>query len=286
MDNNSLCSPSLLVKMRILRDSLSKSEQQVVDYIIDHPQEIIYLSVAGLAESSQVSDATVIRTCRKLGMSGYQDLKINLAQDLVTPLQNIHEEVCIDDSASAILNKVFQSTIYTLNFTHDTINVSAIEAAANLLIQANRICIFGLGNSHAIAIDQQHKLMRLGLHATAYTDSHLQAIEASYLKKGDAVFAISHSGSSRDIVDSCKLARKNGASIISLTNMGASPLSHQSDIELHTASRESHYRIVALSSRIAQIAIIDTLYTIIAMRKPDIVNGFHELEKALQQKKY
>lgn len=278
--------PALLLKMKALRSKLSKSEQQVVDYIIENPEKVIYLSVAGLAESSSVSDATVVRTCRSLGLNGYQDLKVTLAQDIVTPLQSIHEEINQDDSASLIIDKVFQGTMHALNFTHDTLKVESIEAAADVIMNAKTVTIMGLGNSHAVAIDLQHKLMRLGINANAYVDSHMQAINATHLGPGDVVFSISHSGSSMDIVDSTQIARDNGATTISLTNIGISPLSKLTDIQLYTASKETRYRIVAMSSRIAQMAIIDSIYTIIASKKPNAIDSFHCIEKSLNKKKY
>lgn len=279
-------SPALLLKMRAMRELFSAAERRVLDYILANPDKVIYLSVAGLADLSGVSDATVVRTCQKLGLAGYQELKVTLAQDLVTPLQNIHEEVRAEDDAAAILDKVVQSTIHTLTLTHDTVKAETLEAAACAILGARRVCIYGLGNSHAVALDLQHKLNRLGLDAAAFTDPHLQAINASYCGPGDLVFAISHSGSSRDIVDSVRIARARGARIITLTSMGVSPLQREADIALFTASQETRYRIVALSSRIAQITLVDVIYTIAAMRKEGAVEGFHRVEQALQAKKY
>ncbi|HWR22881.1 MAG TPA: MurR/RpiR family transcriptional regulator [Feifaniaceae bacterium] len=278
--------PALIIKMKALRPSMSRAEQQVVDYIISNPETVIYLSVAGLAESSGVSDATVVRACRSLGLNGYQDLKVTLAQDIVTPLQSIHEEITATDSTSTIIDKVFQGTLHALNFTHDTLKVEAIEQAAEAMMHARIVVILGLGNSHSVAIDLQHKLMRLGILSTAFTDSHMQAIATAQLTPDDVVFAISHSGSSMDIVDSTRLAKDNGVKTISLTNIGVSPLSKITDIQLYTASKETQFRIVALSSRIAQMTIIDVLYTVLASRLPDSVGSFHRIEKALNKKKY
>lgn len=279
--------PALVLKMQELFPSLSRSEKQVISYIIAHPEEVVYLSVSGLAEKSGVSDATVIRACRRIGMAGYQDLKVTLAQDIVTPLQNIHEEVSEDDSHAVIMEKVFQSTFHTLRYTHDTIKVEDITRASQLICDSSHVAIIGLGNSNSVAVDAMHKLMRLGIDAYAYTDSHMQMIRSSYLGKHDVLFAISHSGSSRDIVDAAREAKKNGASVISLTNIGRSPLGDISDVQLTTASKESIYRIVAIASRVAQMAIIDTIYTIIAMRrKNSSVETFHTIEMALKDKKY
>ncbi|MBP3372184.1 MAG: MurR/RpiR family transcriptional regulator [Clostridia bacterium] len=286
MDQLSQRQPALLMKMRDMRENLSRAERQLVDYILENPQKVITLSVAGLADASGVSDATVVRACRKLGMSGYQDLKVTLAQDIVTPLQSIHEEITADDDARAITAKVFNSTLNALQYTHETLRPETIEDAAEALMAAKRVAIIALGNSHAIAIDLQHKLMRLGILATCYTDSHLMTIAAAGMGEGDVVFAISHSGSSRDVVDAAKLASMRGAKVISLTNIGRSPLSKIADICLYTASKETLYRIVSLSSRIVQMAIIDAIYTIIAIRSEDSVEGFRRIEHALDKKKY
>ena len=83
---------------------MSKSEQQVIDYISKNPEQVIYLSVAGLAENSGVSDATVIRACRSIGLNGYQELKVTLAQDIVSPLQSIHEEIGPEDAPSVFID--------------------------------------------------------------------------------------------------------------------------------------------------------------------------------------
>jgi RpiR family carbohydrate utilization transcriptional regulator len=278
--------PALLLKMKSLYSSLSKAEQQVVDYIIENPEKVIYLSVAGLAENSGVSDATVVRTCRSLGLNGYQDLKVTLAQDIVTPLQSIHEEIEESDDASVIINKVFQGTMHALTFTHDTLNVDSVVKAAETIMQARLLVIIGLGNSHSIALDFQHKMLRLGIKAVAHSDSHMQAIVCSNLSSEDVLFAISHSGSSKDIVDSTRIAKSQGAKTISLTNIGVSPLNKITDIQLYTASKETKYRIVAMSSRIAQMAVIDSIYTIIAAKTPTVVESFRKIEKMLNPKKY
>lgn len=276
----------MLLKIEAMRNGLSKSELMVCDYILAHPDEVIHLSVSELAGKSGVSDATVIRASQKIGSSSYQDLKISLAKDIVTPLQGVNEEISSDDPAGKISEKVFQGILHTLDFTYRIQDPGLLEKAADILLHANRICICGLGNSHAIAADIQHKFMRLGLNANAYADNHLQVICANSLKENDVLFAVSHSGSSRDVVHAAEVALRNKAAVISLTNVGRSPLADISTVALHTASNETKYRRVALASRIAQMAIVDVLYTMIALKKPGVIEGFHTIEKDLAQTKY
>ena len=283
--DNSHVSP-MLMKIEAMRSGLSKSELLVCDYILSHPDEVIHLSVSELAAKSGVSDATVIRASQKIGSSSYQDLKISIAKDIVTPLQGGNEEINADDPSGKVAEKVFQGILHTLDFTYRIQDPGLLEKAADILLRANRICICGLGNSHAIASDIQHKFMRLGLSANAYADNHLQVICANSMRENDVLFAVSHSGSSRDIVHAAEIALRNKAYVISLTNVGRSPLADISTVALHTASNETKYRRVALSSRIAQMAIVDVLYTMIALKKPDVFEGFHNIEKDLAHTKY
>lgn len=275
---------AILYKIEKLIPTLSKTERRVADYVIQNPETVIELSVAALAETTGVSDATVVRTCRSLGFSGYQNFKIALAQDIVKPQQFVHEDILYDDNVQDIMLKVFGGTIQTLKFTYSTLSWEDVAAAAKAIISAKAVHVFGVGASGAIAIDLHHKLLRLGICADVYTDAHLQAICAAYAKKRDVIFAISHSGSSKSVVDNAQHAKENGATILTLTSMGSSPLTKLADVSLFTASEETKYRIVSISSRLAGLTIIDTIYTYIALQKEDIKNM--KVEKAMEKLKY
>lgn len=285
MTNNG-ATPSFILKIRASMDGMSRAEQKVCEYIVEHPEEVICFSVSELAKASGVSDATVIRASQKLGSGSYQNLKISLAQDIVTPLQAVNEEISDTDPQSTVLEKVFQSSLHAINSTYNIINVKDIDKAADSMLKARRIGICGLGNSHAIACDLQHKMMRLGLSANAYGDNHLQIMAASTMCDKDVMVCISHSGSSKDVVQAAQVAKDNGATIISITNIGSSPLSRLSHITLQTCSNETKYRVLALSSRIAQMVIIDALYTFMALRAENATEGFYQIEKHLGKTKY
>ena len=278
--------PAILLKLRDLRLDLSKSERKVCDFIISNPNEVVHMAVSELANASNVSDATVIRASKKLGYETYQDLRISLAQNIVSPIQAINEEITAEDDTGEIMKKVFQGILHTMNYTYETQDTALLEKAADYVMNARHICIVGLGNSHAVAEDIQHKFLRLGLDATAFSDPHMQVIRASSLNSSDILFAISHSGSSKDIVHAAKIARENHARIISITNIGSSPLANISDVALHTSSDETKYRHVALASRLAQMAIVDVIYTMIALKSSTSTEGFLKIERALSYTKY
>lgn len=277
----------LLMKIRAMESSLSVTERKIARYILDHPRGVIQLSITGLAEASGVSDATVVRLAKRLGMHGYQQLKVALAQDIVSPIQSIHEDISEDDMPADVLAKVFSGTVHSLEYTRSIINPQQFEQAVEALDTARHVAVFGCGNSGALAQDMQHKLMRAGISAYAYTDGHMQCIAAVQLGPGDVCVSISHSGSSRDVIEAARLAADGGAKVVCMTNIGRNPLADMADIRLDTASRETEYHIVALSSRIAQYVIIDSLYAAISLRRRGVAReSALVIEEALQQRKY
>ena len=178
----------------------------------------------------------------------------------------------------------FQSAVLALQFTRDMLEPETLAAAAQLLMNARKIVIFGLGGSAPVAMDLHHKLLRLGLNAAVYTDPHLQVIACNYLDERDAVFAVSHSGSSRCVVDSTQTAKHRGAKVISLTSAGKNPLSKLADISLNTNSKETKYRVVSIASRVAALTIADSIYTYIAMRTDGAKSL--QIEKSMESLKY
>ena len=275
---------ALSFRIRSMIPELSKSEAAVAEYIAANPEEVINLSVSALADCCGVSEPTVVRACRNLGFSGYQACKIALIQSTSTTVQFAGEEVTVEDSMPAAIQKVFGAAADAVFLTRNSLDPAVMEKAAETLLKAKRIYIFGVGGSAAVAADVQHKFLRLGLDAQALSDVNLQTMTAAFAGKQDVVFAISHSGSSKVVVDNTQLAKSNGAFVISLSSMGKSPLTELADITLHTAANETRYRIVAISSRIAELTIVDTLYSYMSFRARRADNLI--IEKAIEDQMY
>ena len=266
--------PALIAKIIAQIPSLTKSEQRVATYITQTPQSVIFQSITELADCSNTSEATVVRTCKNLGFSSYQEFKVLLAQAIANPDQVIYGAIRIEDNApvATIVDSVFESTVQTLRLTQNALDVRTVEQAAELLCHAKRVFILGLGGSHAIAIDLQHKLLRLGIDAVYHPDLHMQRISiANQAGPEDVLFAISHSGSSKDVVDNVEIAKKANAKIIALTGAMKSPLSSCADVLLYTLSDETKHSIASVSSRLAQLVVIDVLHTIISNRDKEAV---------------
>lgn len=278
---------SILLKIKELYGSMGHSEKLIADWIIKNFEEITSLSINELADRCGCGEATIVRFSRRLGLSGYQELKLRIAKESSNIAAGGVMGIEPGDSCYEIFNKRIHDIAVALDNTKSVLDPAQIEAAAKAIKSARRIVIFGLGNSSSVAVDAQHKFLRAGLDAVAYCDNHMQAIAASHLHKGDVAIGISHSGASIDVVDALKTSRDAGAVTICLTNFGTSPINEYSDIVLNTRSDETKYSILAMSSRIAQLAIFDALYTYIVMNSnKSAVKAIQETETALQSKKY
>jgi len=278
---------NIMLRIKTMYDDMGSGEKKIADWLLNHQNEVISLSISELAEECGCGEATIVRFAKRLGLEGYQELKISIAQESSGTGHIINESISGDDSCAVIFTKISNDIYSSLAHTKKVLNDHNMELAAKKILEADRIAIFGLGNSASIAIDAQHKFLRAGLNAAAYCDNHMQAIVASHLSKNDVVIGISHSGSSRDIVEAMKIAKEAGAATICITNFGKSPIIKQSDITLFTASEEIKYTIFGMYSRHAQLAIIDAIYIYVVLRKGEEgIKAVHNTERALQSKKY
>ena len=273
------------LKIKMLYEKMSKAEKRIADKIFSSPGQIISLSIVELAELCQCSEATIVRFSKRLGLSGYQELKISLASEGGSSTVSTH--IKAGDSPFEMYEKVCNDIYCALEMTKKSLSPESLYLAAQKISSAKRIAIFGLGNSASVAMDAGHKFLRAGLNAVSYSDNHMQVIAASHLTDEDAAIAISHSGSSKDIIDALKIARDHGAATITITNAGKSPILKYSDIVLNTSAMETRYNILALNSRIAQLSIIDALYFYVVYNHSEkAIESIKETEHSLLNKKY
>jgi len=255
----------ILAKLASLKESLPATRCRVADYILSNPQQIVRMSVTEVAEAIQVSEATIINVCRDIQMKGFQDLKLALARELVEPVQFIHEDLHQEDDPDIIVDKIFQSNMQALVDTLKVIDRTQLRRAVNTIIAAERVEFYGIGSAAPVAIDAHYRMMRIGIKCSVYTDSHVQAVSAGLTDPTVATVTISHSGSTMETLAATRLARESGAKTIVITNYGKSPIQAFADVVLYTAARETQFRTEAMTSRIAELSIVDALTTCVAL---------------------
>lgn len=243
---------------------LSERERMVATYINEHCREVIHMSITEVAEKCDVSEATLVRLSKKLGYKGFQALKIRVAQDSVEPYLQFHENLSVGDSAKVIAQKILFSYARTLNDTLSIVDEKKMHDAAQCIAGAKKVMFIAAGGSQIVAEDSANKLLRIGIPAYAFADYNTQKMLASLLSADDVVIAISHSGASISTLETLSVAKEVGTKIIIITNFGRSPIQKYGDICLFTSSAETAYKSEALASRVAQIALLDILMTIVS----------------------
>jgi RpiR family transcriptional regulator, carbohydrate utilization regulator len=278
--------PGLFTRINAAMSRLRDSEKKIVEFIEKNQEEIIHLSITEVAERSETSESSVVRLCKRLGYKGFQDLKIHLAKEVIAPEKQINEVIEKGDTVVQIKKKVFQSNIQALYDSIEVCSDEQIQKAVDAIANARLIEFYGTGGSGTVALDAQHKLLKLGVKSFASIDSTLQAMSASVLTEEDVVIGISHTGSNMEVLHALKLAKDVGAKIICITNISKSPITKISDIVLQTASKETLFRTDAISSRIAQLTIIDILVAAVANQQYELYfNNLQRTRKSTIEKK-
>ncbi len=280
----------LLDRIKASLPSLAPAEQRVGRLVLTDPRAFANLPITELADRSHVSKPTVVRFCRSMGYDGLSDFKLKLAGTVSEGVPFIHRSVDVDDKIGDVLVKVIDNTVAAfLKYRNDASSV-AIDKATQALLAAyhtgKRIEFFGVGNSGIVAQDAQHKFFRLGINTIAYSDGHMQVMSASLLGPGDCVVVISNSGRTRDLMDACDIARKNGATTIVVTVTG-SPLAAAGNIHLTADHPEGYDRYSPMVSRLMHLMIIDILATCVALRiGPKLQPLLKEMKNNLRNKRY
>lgn len=268
-------------------NSLTKAEQKVADAVLSNTETAVYSSVTDLAEMADVGETSVIRFCRKLGYRGYQEFKLAVAQDLVSPTENVHGRIEETDDIELISKKITSYNSKALVDTQTLLDESQLQKAMEAFIKGRKIYFFGVGSSGITANDAKYRFMRLGFDVDYASDSHIIAMNSALVTKEDVVVGISSSGSTKDLVDAIRMAKKNGAYVICLTNHARSPITQYADAILLAASRETPLQGGAFSSKLAQIHVLDILSTLVAMeQKEHTLSSIEKTAKSVLEKMY
>lgn len=273
----------IILNIKAKYNSLGKTDKKIADFLMNNPGAVLSMFITELAKRCDTSEAAIVRFSKKMGFSGYQQLKLSLAQE--ADMRPVSENITANDSAYDIFSKVCEDIFCSLEKTKRALDSKSLQTCCEKILSADKILICGLGNSASVATDAAHKMLRLGLNACAYTDGHMQAIAAAHTTKKSVLIGISHSGHSKDIIEAMKIARENGTTTVAITNFDKSPIDKVGDIILHTVSNETNYRILGLNSRIAQLAIIDTIYSFIVCHIDNSNDKIAMTELALKPKK-
>lgn len=256
-------SGDILAQIRAHYNTFTKAEKKVADFVLSDPRSVLYMSITDLADACGVGDTSVFRFCRDLELKGYQEFKMAVAQSVsadedTPPGGNGASDD--DGSLGAMIRQVYNTSLGALKETTDLISEQQINQAVQWMVEAERIQFFGVGASMITAMDGYNKFLRITPKAGFTVDAHLQSMAAALMDEKCLAILVSYSGSTKDIVDIAKIARKRGTKVICITRFVKSPLTSHSDLTLLSGANEGPYQSGSLSSKIAQLYLLDILY--------------------------
>jgi len=258
----------LLVRLRALRPSLSPAEDRVAEQVLADPRGTASKTISELATAASTSETTVLRFSKRLGLSGYPRLRLALAEESARPraLATSKTDIIATDSIDDVIRKISFADSSAVEETAEQLDRGALAESAKIIAHAVRVDIYGSGASAVVAADLQQKLHRIGCLAFAWSDPHIALTGAALLGPRDIAIGISHSGTTRETIESISTAKAHGAHTLAITNFPLSPLAQTVDLLLTTAARETTFRSGATASRIAALTIVDCLYIAVAQR--------------------
>jgi len=258
----------VLITLKSLYDSLPNAELRVAEYILRHSDRVPYESVNEIAKNVNVSVPSVTRLTKRLGFHNFKDFKVALAmgESQSSLVVDVFSQITKDDTDSDIIDKAFLGNIKSLNDTMKIIDRNGIVRFSELCAAASRLVFFGVGSSGIICDEAALRFSHLDLQAEACNDTVSIILQMSRLKKKQICIGISHSGKTALVGEGLRIAKGQGAITALITNYMNTPFKELCDYVFYTSFVENSVKSAAVSSKIAQLAIIDTIYLLTAKK--------------------
>lgn len=252
------------------RPELTKSGRQVADYLLQNPQDAQNLSISQLAQRCHVAEATIVRFCRALGLEGYHEMKIAIAQAnaMASPLPT-QLEPGVD--TETIYRYTAESVVQMMSAMRSALDLAAVDQAAALLQSARQVFCLGQGSGQSLAKDIWSRFASLSNKFRTAGDTHMQAVAASLMGPEDTVLFVSYSGLVRDTLETLRLAKGSGAHVILLTYCPDTPANALADVVLRCGVGENPLDTIGMPAKIAVLFAANVLVLRYMLDNPDQV---------------
>lgn len=225
-------------------ESLNELETLVFDYISTHEKEILTMKLNDLANEIHVSTTTILRFCKKAGCNGFSEFKIKYRLYLEVP-QNQHYAIELH-SLLDYFNKVNKEDFD-----------QKLEKTAEILATKKNIIFIGIGGSGILAKYASYLFNAYEINCTYYDDPFSAVPNISFCQ--DAVFILSISGFTQQLVEKAYKYREKQAYVIAITNREDSPLVKCANESYHHYIIEEKYNWRNTTTQIPTMFIIESL---------------------------
>ena len=278
---------SVLDKISSCYNDLYDAEKRAADYILSNSEKVINMTISELSDASESSKATIIRLCKKCDCEGFYHLKIKMAKEMVNQtVFNTSNTIDINQPEQSLQN-ILANKYEEIKQTLLNINIDDLQNIINCIKSADMVLFATQGNTIPIALDGAYKFNEIGITSFSATIWEHQLIIAHKLKKNDVVIAISASGESKNLLSIVDAAVEKQATVIAITNSDKSTLALKGKYHIQTMSRERLFfpEFSFTFTRLSAMAVIETLFFLLARNKIDAQKYIDEHEQSMANDK-
>lgn len=270
---------SVLIQMRALYNELRPVQKIIADHFLGAEFESVGASIEDVAKKTKTSVASVSRFCKKLGFESFQQFKITLSRDLKYEPDTVLPIFTMDDDPVLSIRKVFSEALTNLQATERVVNFDMITTTSEKIRRTKKVYFFGIGGSGKVGALGELWFAHIGYTARSVSDPYEMIITAGHADESYNIVALSHSGSTRPVLQAAEIARAKGAFLIGITNYGKSSLASLADITLLTACPEHRVHFAQSNSMVAQSTILRALYILVTSQSRGIEERVNEIER-------
>ena len=249
-----------------VRPAMRPAQKKVADFVLKNPEKAASSTISELSKAVGISTASVVRFCEDIEFSSFTAFR--LAVSVASEQRRVaretfsidKDEIDPNDSMQEVVAKTVFHEVEAIQQTGSNLDLKTLEKVVGLITKAKRIELFGLGSSSLATQDLRQKLHRIGLFAFDSPDNHQAITSSALMNPGDVGIVFSHSGVTPETLEVLKIMKRSGAKTVAVTNFPESVISRNADFRLTTVAKETRYRSGAMSSRIAQLALVDFLF--------------------------
>jgi RpiR family carbohydrate utilization transcriptional regulator len=270
-----------LMKIKGIYSSLNPAEKKAADFILQNPQFVAERHISDVAKTAGCSVATLSRFARRVGYENYRDLRADLQYTTESGSAVFYPDVKPDDDYEDILNKVFQSSIRTIEYTLAAIDMEEYRKLVEALSRASRVAFFAIGDAASVAQAGYYKFARIGYQSSWSSDPDVTLVSGSFLKENDVAVGISYSGRTTTVINALEQSKAAGATTIAVTNFPLSPVAEVADHVLLTAAFAESGVGELMAHRVAQLCVLEALWVGVLHTRMDslkeVIPYIHEI---------
>ncbi|GIM30566.1 transcriptional regulator [Clostridium polyendosporum] len=250
-------------------DNLTPTENQLAQYILQNKEQIEKLSIQDLSEKTFVSKSAIHRFCKKIGVDGFNELKVNLVQDIIEESKgenqiDVNFPFASNDTQGIIAQKLLKLYEASIKDTYNSINVEELSKSVTLLHNAEIIDIYTHAHNINIAENFQDKMRSIGRMVNCPKSFYEQRCTATASKRKHVAIILSYSGKATFLPPIVEILHKKGIEIIWIGRVGKNVVPNYIKHHLYISDRENlRNRISQFSSHIAMQYMLDVIFSCI-----------------------